>query len=66
MNVMLDPHWKGRDGVRAYQYARLKLDGTVRPVRYAGLSNVIGIISDISNGFVAVRIYSVTQSRLVQ
>jgi len=42
LQLLIDKSWRERKGEREYKYARVTSEGTIRPVRYAGLSRVIG------------------------
>ena len=42
LQLLIDKSWRERKGERQYKYARVTSEGTIRLVRYAGLSRVIG------------------------
>ena len=42
LQLLIDKSWRERKGERQYKYARVTSEGFIRPVRYAGLSRVIG------------------------
>ena len=42
LQLLIDKSWRELKGEREYKYARVTQKGTIRPVRYSGLSRVIG------------------------
>ena len=56
IQIKLDPTWRERKGERPYKFARIAPEGSARPVRYAGLSRVVGEVLNLNraDGFVEV------------
>lgn len=53
----VDPTWRRTPGKRPYSYVRHRKDGTVRPVRYAGLKGVIGRLLGFEDGKAVVSVW---------
>lgn len=54
LQLRIDPDWRERKGIRPYKFARLTSTGTIRPVRYYGLSRIIGEIIERKGDYVVV------------
>jgi len=65
LKVMIDPEWRAAQGQRPYRYARAcNGTGYIRPVRYAGLSQVIGTIQTLEGGLATITVREQKQAAL--